>query len=208
MDWTCEQCGSPFGRLHDTKRCVSIIEGRANKLIDKVKAATGKKRKIAVLHLMLNADLDLLKTVSQDLWIGMRSQEPSFIGIAFQTFDGVLSRVDELIGQFTGSHHSDAELSGHAYFDYAFEDMEPETIVMVLYSAKETCEIGIRTAKFAVEILDEVYARPFDSQVLYWMSRTAHAAKWAKSVILKKDPSVWTPELEVEFREYLDYKAE
>lgn len=147
----------------------------------------------------------MINDVSRDIEVAASLGDSEFVGYATVILLDAARNAERTIDAYYVGLLEKPSLSGPADKGKHWMEEDPPGIIESVRTARGYYESVIKALKRDAEDVDEEAARELDSRRVNAMRRLALIVKSAKKVILERDPAFWTPELEEEFKEWLEF---
>lgn len=221
-DMLCHDCGGPLsGKPHIPKACIEILKWKVEESERELRVA---EETVAWLHAKLDngnkpavtgktfrrllaMDIRMINDVSRDIEVAASFGDSDFLGYATRILLDAARNAERTIDVYYVGLLGKSSLSGppEEKGKHWMEE-DPPGIIESVRTARGYYESVIKALKRDAENVDEQAARELDSRRVNAMRRLAVIVKSAKKVILERDPAFWTPELEEEFKEWLEFE--
>lgn len=158
---------------------------------------------------LISESIRMVRDIFSDIRIAADRGDRKFVGYGVGLIEDIIDDDIEMIGQFYGIQEKKRRSLGGSEEKgkHWMEGSPPEILenMYLLLSYYNSLIIGL---KKNIEALDEIQARRLDRKNIQYLRELALRVQSGKSVIVEKDPSFWTDEMESDFKEALDYRLD
>lgn len=160
-----------------------------------------------LFRMLLASNIRLIDDVSQDIIAAANLGDRRFVGYGFSILRDAMDEGTELIHEFyekASQHHGlGAEEKGRHWQEGSpVEILENMRLIQSHYVS-----IIMALEETSAE-MDEEQARDFDRKRIQNLREMALRIQSGKMSIMEKDPTFWTPAMEADFKEALEYRLD